>query len=287
MMKRYLISSIVAIAAAGAAAPAFAQEGPNRDSHFDGPYISGFVGMGLQNNDGGDGIVFDAGQDGSYGDTITLASPPAAPGTDAFGPGYCNGFALGPTPGDGCRGDKDKIEYGVRLGYDKRMGNNFVLGGLIEASRNNSRDGSSGFSTTPARYAFDRKLDHALSARLRAGYTPGGGALFYATGGASWAKIDHGFATNNAANSFTEVRNGKRVWGWQAGGGAEVMLTDSVSLGLEYLYNRYNDDKYYVAVGTGTAPATNPFVLAGGANMRPSDTRFDFHSVRAAVSFQF
>lgn len=285
MMKRNLITSAMAIAAVTAAAPAMAQD---RDSHFDGPYISGFVGAGMQNNDGGDGITFDTDEDGSYGDVVTLASPPAPAGTDAFGPGYCNGVALGDNPGAGCRGDKDKIEYGARIGFDKRMGGNFVLGGLFEVSRNNSRDGSSGFSTTPAGYAFDRKLDHALSLRARAGFTPGGGALFYATGGASYAKIKHGFGTiNNSANSFTEVRDGKRVWGWQAGGGAEVMVTDNVSLGLEYLYNRYNDDKYYVAVGTGTAGAANPFVLADGVNMRPSDTRFDFHSVRAAVSFQF
>ena len=69
--------------------------------------------------------------------------------------------------------------------------------------------------------------------------------------------------------------------------GIAVSVTDNISLGLEYLYNRYRDNKYYVAVGTGTAPATNPFVLAGGVNMRPSDTRYDFHSLRASVSLQF
>ena len=63
------------------------------------------------------------------------------------------------------------------------------------------------------------------------------------------------------------------------------MLTKNVSLGLEYLYNRYNDYKYRVAVSQGTAPATNPF--GAGASIRPSDTDFAFHSLRATVSYQF
>jgi outer membrane immunogenic protein len=164
---------------------------------------------------------------------------------------------------------------------------NWVVGGLFEASKNNSTDGVSAFSTTPASYSFNRKLDYALSLRARGGYTPGGGILFYATGGGSYAKINHGFATTNTANTFTELNDGKRVWGWQAGGGGEVMITDNVSLGIEYLYNRYRDTKYAVAVGQGTAPATNPFVLAGGVNMRPNDFHYGFHSLRATVNFQF
>lgn len=292
MMKTYLIPSAVALAAAFAAVPAMAQD---RDSHFDGFYISGAVGTTMQSNDGAGGLAFDTNLDGTYGDSVNLASPPAAPATSAF-VASCGGVALGTGVGDGCRNDKNKIEYAGRIGFDKRLGNNFVAGALFEASKNNSRDGSSGFSSTPASYAFDRKLDYALSLRARAGFTPGGGALFYATGGGSYAKIDHSFSVignpavpGGPANDFTEVRDNKRVWGWQAGGGAEVMLTDNISLGLEYLYNRYNDNKYYVAVTQGTAPATNPFIQAsaGGTNMRPAETRYDFHSVRASLSFQF
>jgi hypothetical protein len=65
-------------------------------------------------------------------------------------------------------------------------------------------------------------------------------------------------------------------------------FADRISVGAEYLYNRYDDDKYFVAVGPGTAPATNPFLLnGGGMNMRPSRTNFDFHTVRATVNFHF
>ena len=115
-----------------------------------------------------------------------------------------------------------------------------------------------------------------------------GGALFYVTGGGSYAKIDHAFSTTNTTNTFTPNNEGKMIWGWQAGGGAEIMLTNHVSLGLEYLYSRYNDNKYYVNVSQGTAAATNPFVLNGGTtNLRSSDSRFDTHALRATLGFQF
>lgn len=279
------VTTAIALVIAAAASPALAQDagsGYDRDSHFSGPYVSAFGGWDIQSNDGGDSIVFDNDGDGVYDDTVNTAA-----GANAFSPGFCNGAARGATPASGCAGDKDGVTYGARIGYDSRM-SNFVIGGLVEVAKSDAKDGTSAFSTTPANYGIVRKLDYAVSARARAGYTPGGGALFYVTGGGSYAKLNHRFFTTNAANSFDEQRDGKMVWGWQAGGGAEVMLTDNVSLGMEYLYNRYRDNKYSVDVGPGTAPPTNPFLIpSGGTNLRLSDRNFDYHSLRAAVSFQF
>ena len=65
-------------------------------------------------------------------------------------------------------------------------------------------------------------------------------------------------------------------------------MTNKVSLGLEYLYNRYDDGKYNVVVGPGTAPPTNPFLLdSGSTRLKGSDKNFDYHSLRATVGFQF
>ncbi|RYE62900.1 MAG: porin family protein [Oxalobacteraceae bacterium] len=277
-MKFKILISVAAVAAASTS-PAFAQD---RDSHFDGLYVSGIAGIAAQGNDRADTLVFDTNRDGTFGDTVSTAA-----GANAFSTGFCNGAANGGTSAAGCAKDRDRVEYGGRIGLDIRNGD-FVIGGLFEVTRNNSRDFTSGFSTTPASYTIGRRLDHAFALRARAGFTPGGGALFYATGGGSYSKIDHTFSTTNTANSFTQVNDGKYVWGWQAGGGAEIMLTDNVSLGLEYLYNRHRDSKYRVDVGAGTAPATNPFLIpSGGTGIRPSDTNFDYHSLRASVSLQF
>lgn len=275
---------LAALAAGTAfAVPAVAQDagGYDRESHFRGAYISGFAGVAAQNNDRNDTVVFDTNGDGKYDNTVNTGS-----GANAF-TDFCGGRATSNLRSTGCSRDKDRVEYGGRIGYDMRAGN-IVYGALVEASGNKILDGTSGFSSTPAFYEFTRQIDYNVSARARLGYTPNGGALFYVTGGISGARVDHRFRTSNTANSFTAANSNKWVLGYQAGGGAEVMLTNKLSLGIEYLYNRYNDDKYYVQVGQGTAGATNPFVLSGGnVRMRPSDDRFAYHSLRGTVSYHF
>ena len=219
--------------------------------------------------------------DGDYAETVNTST-----GANAFSPGFCPGQASGTALGD-CGGDDNGLEYAGRIGFDIQSGN-IVFGALVEGSKSKAVDFASAYSTTPAGYHLSRELDYAASVRGRLGFTPDSRVLMYATGGGSYARIKHGFSTTNSANSFTPTDNDSMVWGWQAGGGAEVKLGGSLTFGLEYLYNRYNDNKYYVAVGQGTAPATNPFLLnGGGTNLRMADTRFDNHSIRATVGFHF
>lgn len=287
MFRRSLISAAALLAAgAGLSSAALAQDGPSaggydRDAHFNGVYVGAFGGLAMPRSIVGDTITFDRNGDGTFGDTVRTST-----GANAFSPGFCNG-AYQSTANSACENDRSRGEYGVRIGVDSRM-SNFVVGGLIEVNKSDATDFTSAFSTTPAAYQVARKLDYGISARARVGFTPGGGALFYATGGGTYAKINHSFSTTNTANAFTEVNDGKMVWGWQAGGGAEVMVTDKVSFGLEYLKTRYTDSKYYVNVAQGTAPATNPFVLGGGTtNLRGAETKFGYNTFRATLGFQF
>lgn len=260
-------------------APALAQE--DRSNDFNGLYVSGVGGFSAQSNDGGDTAVFDTNRDGSFGDTVSTVG-----GANAFSPGFCGGYGAGPGA-TGCKGDQDRAEYWGRVGYDRRMGN-FVVGALVEAGRTEARDRTTAFSSTPAAYRFSRGMDYAVAARLRAGYTPNGGILFYATGGGAYAKMDNEFSTTNTANSFTQSGSDD-AWGYQAGGGVEALVTRNISIGMEYLYSNFKDDDYFVAVGPGSAGATNPFLLvnSAGTNMRPSDDDFNYHSIRGTVSFRF
>src|SRR3546814_11248071 len=93
--------------------------------------------------------MFYTDRDGTYGDPVNTAG-----GTDAFGPGFCNGGATG-TANAGCRNDKDGPEYFGRLGYDKRMGN-FVLGAVVAGGHSVARASVSGFSTNPPSYPKSR-----------------------------------------------------------------------------------------------------------------------------------
>ncbi len=260
-----------------AAAPALAQDG---EPAFDGFYVGGSVGYTVQNNDVGERIDFDAGRDGTFGDTITTAPPASA---DAFSPGFCNGAATS-SANSACTNDKDDLEYYGRIGFDKQMGK-FVIGAVAEFGKTEARDSVTAYSTTPAFYTMTRELDWNAALRLRAGMVVGESTLFYATGGGAYAKLDNSFSSSNTANSFA-VEGDDMAWGWQAGGGVEQKIGRNFSIGLEYLYSRYDDSDSRVAVGTGTAGATNPFVLAGGADFRRSD-KFDFHSLRATAAFRF
>ena len=274
---------LIAIAAALTATPAFAQDAGSE--HFDGPYISGTVSLDQPGDSTDDGIVFDTDGDGVYGDSVLTTT-----NADAFSPGFCNGAANGTSPADSCSDDDADIGYAVRIGYDKRLGGGPIVAGLlVEGARSEATEFSTGFSTTPASYTTVRELDWSVGARARLGYSPGDGrGLFYATGGVAYGKIDHAFVTTNGANAFTDQNDDDWVFGTQLGGGAELMLTDNISLGLEYLWSRYDDDEYSVLVTQGTAPATNPFLLdSGQTSIQPSDTDFDLHSLRATVGFRF
>lgn len=277
-MRTLLGAATGALTLAVAAVPAYAQDAADGDE-FTGFYVGGSVGYTVQKNDRGESILFDAGRNGTYGDTITTVD-----GGNAFAPGFCNGAATS-SANVACKNDKDGIEYYARLGFDKQMGK-VVLGAVAEFGKSEVSDSVSAFSTTPAFYTMTRELDWNAALRARAGYTVGPKTLVYATGGGAYAKIDHKFATSNTANSF-EITGDDNAWGWQAGGGLEQKIGRNLSVGVEYLYSRYNDDNSGVTVGTGTADAANPFVLAGGADFARSQNRFDFHSLRATAAFRF
>lgn len=269
--------SIAAIALATASGAAAQDSG---DLDFDGPYIGVSGGYTAQANDSGTSILFDTDRDGTFGDTVNTAG-----GLNAFSPGFCSGASTS-SANSNCRNDRDDFEYFIRAGVDRRMGN-FVLGALVEGGRSEATDSVSGFSTTPASYTISREADYTIGARLRAGYTPNGGVLFYVTGGGAYARLDNRFATSNGANAFDD--NGKtNGWGYSAGGGAEAMITPNIGLGLEYLFTDIKDNDFIVNVTQGSAAATNPFLLnGGGTNFQRSDSHFRTHAFRATLNYRF
>lgn len=275
---RKILATLPLLALASMASPAFAQED---DAEFSGPYIGVSVGQAsVKNRTSVDSVQFDTNRDGAYGDPVLTSTS-----ANAFAPGFCAGEASGATPTT-CDKDKKGTQYSVRAGYDLQSGS-AVFGALVEFDKSEASDFSSAYSSTPAGYHFARDLDYSVSARARAGFTPAPKLLVYGTGGASYARINHSFSTTNTANSFTPTNDDDMVWGWQAGAGAELKLGSALSVGVEYLYNRYNDNKYYVAIGAGTAPATNPFLLNGGGTNARQDSRFAFDTLRATVNLRF
>ena len=235
----------------------------------------------MQPNDGRDTLVFSRGG-GPYGNAL-----PNAAGGNAFAPGYCGGAYTSPAPGN-CRLDRNRPDYSVKVGLDSRSGA-FVAGVLVEGQINRSQDYTSGFSDTPNAYQITRGLDYGVSLRGRLGFSPDhGGGRMYVTGGVGYARMRHQFLTTNTVNQFTTNNDNSWVLGGQLGGGAEVMMTPHVGLGIEYLYNHFRDKKYYVTAGQGTAGATNPFILGGTTtNIKDSNPNYNFHTVRAVLAYHF
>ncbi|MBB4085298.1 MULTISPECIES: outer membrane beta-barrel protein [Sphingomonas] len=274
------------------AAPAFAQDSYNQgaettaDAPFAGVYVGGSFGYDVQPNDQGSRLLFDRNLDGRFGDTVTLPT-----GANAFSPGFCKGAArstLSPqNAATGCRNDKNGIAYYARVGADHQVGN-IVYGVVGEFGKAEINDSVSGFSTTPANYVMTRELDWEASIRGRVGYAVDT-TLFYGTFGPGYARIDRSFTTSNTANAFA-LSGDRNQFGFLGGGGIEQKLGRNFSVGLEYMYHQYQDDDARVRVTQGTAPATNPFVLApntSGTDIRRSDDKFRWHSIRATAAFRF
>lgn len=279
-MTKMKTFSLIAATTLVVSSPAMAQE-TDASNTFNGPYVSGVIGLSAQPNDRNESLVFDTTGDGDFNNSVNTVA-----GANAFSPGFCGGAANGNSPAQGCRSDKDGLEYFGRIGFDKRMGS-FVYGALVEGGKTELRDSVSGFSTTPASYTATRESDYNINARLRAGYTPNGGVLFYVTGGGAYAKLDNSFTTTNGANSFAD--NGRsNAWGYQGGGGVEGMLLNNVSIGIEYLYTSLSDDDYVVNVGPGIAGPTNPFLIQNGqTDLRRSNNDLNTHSLRVTTSLRF
>lgn len=279
-MRKFL--AIAILMSAAAATPALAQDDPGRE--FDGFYVGGSIGATFNSDNDDERILFDRDLDGTFGDTVTTAG-----GADAFSPGFCGGtVGTSPSPpAGGCDSEDTALEFSARAGYDRQMGN-FVVGVIAEVGTTDASSGVTGFSTTPASYTFNREIEFVANLRARAGFTITPKTLVYATGGIGYASLDTSFVTTNTANGVTRDLDNESI-GFVLGAGVEQKVGRNLSVGIEYLYQQYEDESSVRLGNSGTTSPTNPFLLGSpnGTDFIRSDGNFDLHSVRAVVNFRF
>jgi outer membrane immunogenic protein len=279
-MLKTISAASLTLLLAGVASPALAQSVPD----WSGPYIGVYGGVLENNEDAGEGLVFDRNFDGQFNDTVVLNGTT----NSAFSPGSCDGSALGQTPADGCDVDPTGVEGSVRLGYDMQFGS-LVVGVVGELSAANVEDSVTSYSTTPAAYVFTRDLQNMAALRLRAGFATGP-ALLYVTGGGAMAKIENSFRTTNGANSFTETVNDDEADGYQLGAGLEWRLAPNFTLTGEYLFTNLQPGDYVVRAGPGTAGPTNPFILApntAGTDITRGNDGMELHAIKIGMNVRF
>lgn len=282
-MLKTISAASLTLLLTGVAAPALAQSAPD----WSGPYVGVFGGYIQPDDDDAETVVFDRDFDGEYDDTVVTSG-----GDDAFAPGFCGDQATRSASGGGlvrCDDDGSGVEGGVKLGYDMQFGR-WVIGAVGEIAGVDAEDSVAAFSSTPAYYSFTRSLEHMAGLRARVGYAAGP-AMFYATGGVAYGKVDNTFNTSNTANSFTVTTDEDDADGFQFGGGVEWRLAPNLTLNGEYIYSDLETGEYNIRVGNnGTTPATNPFILApntaGTDMMRESDS-FKLHSFRIGMNVRF
>lgn len=274
-MTRFLCAAS-AVILTFAATPSLAQE-------WSGPYIGVHGGYGQTNDQGNERLRFDRNLDGRFGDTVTTAT-----GADAFSPGSCDGSAKGADVAAGCDDDFDAAEAGVRAGWDFQFGS-FVVGAVAEISGVSAEDSVTSYSTTPASYTFERKLENLAAIRGRLGYASGR-ALFYGTAGVARGEMSNQFYSTNGMNSFDATTNDDQADGYQAGAGIEYRLAGNLSVTGEYIYTSLEAPDFNIRVGRGVAAANNPFVLTPnttGTDITRSNGRFGLHGLRIGMNYRF
>ncbi|MBP0614001.1 outer membrane protein [Jiella mangrovi] len=172
---------------------------------------------------------------------------------------------------------------GAHIGYDYQI-NNVVLGVVADINALDITRSSNADSSTPAFYRTDRDLNYLGTVRARAGYLVTPKALGYVTGGLAYGDVDYSFSTNSpavTAGTPAVVTEDEDNFGYTVGAGMEVMFTENMTFGAEYLYTNLG--------GSGSTRLNGgPFAGGvGGSTDFTVDDDFDFHTVTAKISYKF
>jgi outer membrane immunogenic protein len=224
---------------------------------------------------------------GIFLSTIAANAAPPVPAT------YWNGFYIGLTGGYGWGeghftgtgtgvGQNNNVSmpgglFGVQAGYDYRLGNNFVLGGVADLSWAdlNGQTCVASHGCNPSQDAFATgKLTWLSTVRAKAGVTTGD-ALIYATGGLALAGLTGGITHLTKPSDPTLTASHTHA-GWVVGAGVDYMLMSNVSFGIEYLYVSLGSQHYDFS---NSLPGV-PIVLGADGTVTAS-------IVRASLSYRF
>lgn len=144
--------------------------------------------------------------------------------------------------------DADGFGGGLYGGYNWQT-DNIVYGAEADI-------GYSGADVTAGGATGEQGFNGSLRARIGMDVNP---FLIYATGGIAATNAELTTATGSDSNTH---------FGWTAGAGAEMFLTDTITTRLEYRYTDYQSKDYNIA----------------GTNV---STGFDDHSVRVGIGMKF
>ncbi|PQO24300.1 porin family protein [Rhodobacteraceae bacterium WD3A24] len=247
-----LIASSILAAPALASGPAPApaptpvvQPAPTAPDYWSGPWVGAGLGMGSTNYD----IVGD--------------------------------FNLPMVGEDGLRGDFDLPDLGgqgglvtIEGGYGFRLSPNMVAGVQLDYTATHIDNDTSFSVSGEADLDFDYRVrpESMLTAAGRIGYLPSERTLIYGLLGFTRGNFNGEYDLSgdfNASDSYDFDLDG-----WSLGAGIETMLSDNVSMKLEYRYTAFEDHDLF----------ETPVGRDGSVDI---DMETDVQTVRAVVSYHF
>ena len=176
-----------------------------------------------------------------------LTSSPADPGTAAF---WAPCSVAGACPfdyGNGSTGTSG--EFGAQAGYNWQI-SNFLIGVETDVQWTDVKSNSAvslanvGTGFVPFNGQATSKLDWFGTTRGRLGVVAAPAWLLYATGGVAYGTVKRTWTQNfPVTGQFVAGANSQNAVGWTAGAGTEWMFAQHWTLGLEYLYIKFEFDE--------------------------------------------
>jgi outer membrane immunogenic protein len=140
---------------------------------------------------------------------------------------------------------------GVQGGYNFQSGR-YVLGVEVDWSRpEKSNSFSVQDSGDPSPDIVKASLEDLGSVRGRAGVVVGDRVLLFGTAGWGWARSNHTVVDSDASTFKSRLTDSGLVWG----GGAELLLDRSLTLGVQYLHYDFNKSSGTILGGDSPASA--------------------------------
>lgn len=176
---------------------------------------------------------------------------------------------------------------GGHVGYDQQIGSNFLIGAVADLNYIDAEANTSFTLPTAnggATFGVNQDIEYVGTVRAKAGVTMDRFAL-YATGGLAYAGIEnetYGDVTYTSGGNTYDVRTSEDSdsVGYAVGAGFDVLATQNVSFGLEYLYTDLGESSVEVDY-------TNQNGLNTGDFTADSNSDLNYHSVLAKASYRF
>lgn len=178
------------------------------------------------------------------------------------------------------------VGVSLGLGYDYAVSPQWVVGGFLDYTwMNNDNDASLDFDLFGASGTADYDLEQTsqFTGGLRAGYMASPSTLLYGLAGYTHGEwegdlaLGGDLATLVGENSMSYDFDNS---GWSLGAGIETMLTEAVSMRIEYRYTNYDD--YTILSGSDLRDLTGTPTVSGSVDMETSS-----QAVSMAIAYRF